>query len=115
MKHLRSLGHNLILMIGLLCTYVLQPGASMVIGAPQMAIQALVTQEIRYHFAEAGEVFLVWGIDGWQTLPEAIRPAGTLIDNNVMHTLMVREGDTFVTQVRSPLGVTLNYGFQIRK
>ena len=37
----------------------------------------LVTQEIRYYMPEAGEVFLVWGIDGWQLVSETLRPSGT--------------------------------------
>jgi len=73
----------------------------------------LVTQEIRYHMPEAGEVFLGWGINGWNVVPEEIRLAGTEVRNKVMHTPMIREGDTFVAKVQVPSGATLDYGFLI--
>lgn len=77
--------------------------------------QSIVTQQIRYHMPEAGEVFLVWGIDGWNVVPEEIRPAGTGVENGVMHTPMARQGDTFVTKIQLPAGASLDYGFQIRR
>src|SRR6266540_4306473 len=40
----------------------------------------LVAQEIRYQVADASEVFLVWGINGWANVPEAQRPAGTVVN-----------------------------------
>jgi hypothetical protein len=73
----------------------------------------LITQEIQYYLPEAGEVFLIWGIDGWQPLPEQIRPANTQIENKFMRTLMVREDNVFVTKIQVPTQVTLNYGFSI--
>jgi hypothetical protein len=73
----------------------------------------LVTQEIRYHMPEAGEVFLGWGINGWNVVPEEIRLAGTEVRNEVMHTPMIREGDTFVAKVQVPSGATFDYGFLI--
>jgi hypothetical protein len=73
----------------------------------------LVTQEIRYHMAEAGEVFFVWGINGWQALPEANRPPGTLIKNKLMHTPMSLDGDIFVATMQVPAGSKLEYGFLI--
>ncbi len=39
----------------------------------------LITQEIRYHTTETSEVFLVWGIDGWNVAPEEMRPTGTIV------------------------------------
>jgi len=81
----------------------------------QESIPSLVNQEIRYHMAEAGEVFLVWGVDGWQALPEANRPAGTVIKNKLMYTPMTRNGDTFVTEVQVPTGSKIDYGFSITK
>jgi lipopolysaccharide transport system permease protein len=77
--------------------------------------QPIVTQEIRYHMLEAGEVFLVWGIDGWNVVPEENRPVGTEVVDGVMRTPMVREQDTFVATVRVPAGAPLDYGFQIRQ
>ncbi|MDH4135567.1 MAG: hypothetical protein OEW09_02465, partial [Anaerolineae bacterium] len=75
----------------------------------------LVTQEIRYHVPEAGEVYLLWGINGWAVVPQEIRPAGTVVKDLVMHTLMVPEDDAFVAKVQVPSGARFDYGFQIRK
>jgi hypothetical protein len=72
---------------------------------------ALVGQEIRYRMPEAGEVHLVWGLNGWHVAPEELRPTGTEVKKNVMHTPMVREGDTFVANLRVPAGTTINYCF----
>jgi hypothetical protein len=77
---------------------------------------SLVTQEIRYRIAGAEEVWLVWGINGWQAIPEATRPPGTVLkDNRFMHTRMVRKGDTFATTVRVPPGTMLDYKFLITR
>ena len=75
----------------------------------------LVTEKIRYHVVEAGEVVFVWGINGWQIVPEAGRPAGTVVKDGVMHTPMTLEGDSFVTQVRVPAGTDIDYRFLITK
>ncbi|MCB0190913.1 MAG: sulfatase [Anaerolineae bacterium] len=74
----------------------------------------MITQEIRYHMPEAGEVYLVWGVNGWQSVPEKIQPPGTTVDV-VMFTPMVLQGDTFVAKVQVYAGTTLDYGFQTRK
>jgi len=52
--------------------------------------QRLVAQEIRYDMPEAGEVFLVWRINGWRVVPEENRPARTMVKDAVMHTQMAR-------------------------
>ena len=83
--------------------------------APLLADNPPVTQEIRYDLSQAGEVFLVWGINGWAVAPEERRPAGTFVENQVMHTPMTQEGDTFVAKVQVPAGTRLDYGFQTRK
>jgi hypothetical protein len=64
---------------------------------------------------DAGEVFLVWGINGWVLAPQENRPAGTIVKEGVMHTPMVREGDTFVAEVQVPDGATIDYAFLIIK
>jgi lipopolysaccharide transport system permease protein len=96
------------LLVGLLC-FCFQ--RSMLL----LADNSLVTQEIRYHMPEAGEVFLVWGINGWAIAPEENRPPGTVVKDGVMHTPMAREGDTFVVQLQVPAGATIDYGFLITK
>ncbi len=75
----------------------------------------LVTQEIRYHMPEAGEVYLLWGINGWAVVSQEIHPAGTVVKDLIMHTPMVPKGDDFVVKVQVPSGARLDYGFQIRK
>jgi mannosyltransferase len=77
--------------------------------------QQLVTQEIRYHMDEAGEVILAWGVNGWEVIPEAYRPAGTVVKDGLMRTPMVRQGETFVAKVQVLAGTTLDYSFQITK
>jgi len=48
--------------------------------------------------------------------PEAARPLGSVFkDNKVMHTRMVRKGDTFTSTVRVPPGMKLDYKFFITK
>ncbi|HSL05480.1 MAG TPA: hypothetical protein VK901_18285, partial [Nitrospiraceae bacterium] len=82
----------------------------------RLADLSLVAQEIRYRIAGAEEVWLVWGINEWQAIPEAARPAGTVLkDNKIMHSRMVRQGDTFATTVRVPSGTELDYKFLISK
>jgi predicted carbohydrate-binding protein with starch-binding CBM53 len=82
----------------------------------RLADIALVAQEIRYRIAGAEDVWLVWGINGWQAIPDAARPPGTVLkDNQVMHSRMVRKGDTFATTVRVPPGTMLDYKFLITK
>ena len=51
----------------------------------RLADLSLVAQEIRYRIAGAEEVWLVWGINGWQAIPEAARPPGTVLKDNKAH------------------------------
>jgi Gpi18-like mannosyltransferase len=83
--------------------------------ASVLADSPLATQEIRYNLPEAGEIFLVWGINGWNVLPKEMWPAGTILKDNLMYTPMVREDETFVARVRVPSGATIDYVFQITK
>lgn len=78
-------------------------------------LQAPVIQEFHYEAPEAGEVFLVWGIDGWNIIPQNFHPEGTIIKDKLMHTPMVREGETFLVQLVVPQGVKIDYGFLITK
>ena len=79
------------------------------------ANSSFVTQEIRCHIPKAGEVFLVWGINGWKVLPEENRPEHTVVKNKVMHTPMEQEGDIFVVKIQVPIGAIFNYCFLITK
>ena len=74
-----------------------------------------VTQEFRYHAPEAGEVWLVWGINGWQHVPDANRPSGTTVKENALHSPLVRAGDVFTAAVHAQPGTTIDFGFLITK
>jgi lipopolysaccharide transport system permease protein len=94
------------------------------VGAPPLTLFAstqyqtpppeLVTQTFHYHLLEAGEVYLVWGVDDWQLVPEEARPLGTVVESGVMHTPMTLLGEDFTVRLQLPVGTTLNYGFQTR-
>ncbi|MEO7860827.1 MAG: hypothetical protein ABIU05_10345 [Nitrospirales bacterium] len=75
----------------------------------------LVTQEIRYRATGAAEVWLAWGLDGWQVIPDAARPSETVLKKGKMHTPMVREGNIFTTTVRIPPGAVLDFWVLIAK
>ncbi len=75
----------------------------------------LIFQEIRYHLDEAGEVFLIWGIDGWKVAPEELRPSRTEQRGAVLYTPMARQGDLFLATLYVPVGTTIDYAFQITK
>ena len=83
--------------------------------AGQAADLPLVIQEIRYRVRGAAEVWLVWGLEGWQAIPELVRPSGTVVKNGTMHTRMVREGTRFTATVRAPPGTALDFSFLITK
>jgi hypothetical protein len=84
------------------------------------ATPALALQEIRYINMEAQEVLLVWGLNGWHVAPDELRPVGTELrlgadENKLMHTPMIKSGDTFIAKVSVPIGSLINYGFLIIK
>ena len=76
---------------------------------------SLVTLEVRYEFPGAGEVFLVWGINGWKPVPAETLLAGTMVKNGVAHTSMVRQDETFIANIHVPAGATVDYGFLTTK
>lgn len=77
--------------------------------------EPLITREIHYNAPEAGDVLLTWGIDGWQPVPEELRPQGTEVLGNLMHTPMLSEAGTFNATVQTPSNVTFEYGFLITR
>lgn len=76
--------------------------------------EPFTTLEIRYHIAGAGEVILVWGVNGWKIVPETMRPAKTVVED-VMYTHMEQKGNVFVAKVVVPSGTTVDYAFEITK
>lgn len=80
--------------------------------------RAMVAHEIRYRAPDAGEVALVWGVNGWQQLPPSGRPAGTtLITTNreVMRTPMQNSQGLFHVVIEVPEGSVINFAFQITR
>jgi|GEM_PF-762299 len=77
--------------------------------------EPLIIREIHYHAPQAGEVMLTWGINGWQPLPEELRPEGTELLGNLMYTPMLHEAGAFSATVRTPSHVTFEYGFLTTK
>jgi lipopolysaccharide transport system permease protein len=99
----------------LLCSFAIGPTWIYAYDKVTAQDRPLSTIEIRYHMPGAGEVALVWGIDGWKTIPEEIRPAGTALQEGAMHTPMERQDETFMATVQAPTGAMIDYGFMITK
>ena len=74
-----------------------------------------VILEFRYTAPEAGEVFLVWGVDGWKVLPKETRPPATFVKNSLMYTSMQLDGNDFVARLDVPVNMIVDYGFQTRR
>ena len=86
-------------------------GAAPSPSSSKVSDRLLVTQEIRYRTIGVDKAWFVWGVNGWQPMPEDSRPPGTTIRNNVMHTPMIDEEQDFVIKIHVPSGTMLNYGF----
>ncbi|MFZ1396633.1 MAG: ABC transporter permease [Candidatus Promineifilaceae bacterium] len=78
-----------------------------------LATLSLTTQEIRYELPEATAVTLVWGVNGWQTVPQNLWPAGTVQAGGLQYTPMTQTGDTFAAAVPVVAGSQLDYVFQV--
>ncbi len=77
--------------------------------------QRITSQEIRYVCDEAAEVFLVWGVNGWQSLPDSLKPQNTKINNGLYYTPMTRENGIHKTVISVPEGFEINMNFWITK
>ncbi len=86
-----------------------RPAAAVAIVSPPTA------QEIRYSLPSAGEIFLIWGVNGWQALAGNSWPPGTRLINNRMQTPMLAQGNTFSVRLKVPRGTRIDYGFLITK
>ena len=71
--------------------------------------------DIQYASPTSGEVFLVWGVNGWMLAPEEQRPPGTMVKENSMHTPMLKDGDNFVTRLQVEAGTVVDFGFLTTK
>lgn len=75
----------------------------------------LVVETFQYQIDVASEVFLVWGINGWNTVPQETQPIPTIERKGLMYTPMTLVNGTFETKIKVPLGVKVDYVFQITK
>ena len=73
----------------------------------------LIERDFRYRLDGAGEIFLIWGVDGWRVVPEAAEPGRTIVEDDLMQTRMSREGGVFTATVRVPEGAVMTYGFLV--
>ncbi len=74
-----------------------------------------VNQIIKLVKPEAGEVSLIWGINGWNPAPENLRPEGTRLENKMLVTPLKKEGDYFYTSLQLPVGTVVDFGFLTTK
>ena len=85
-------------------------------GASCAPVQSSLTKlEIRYDLRAAGEVLLIWGVNGWKPVAEELRPPGTAIRKQVMATPMVKSDGRFVVAIEVETGATVEYGFLVTK
>ncbi|MES2139608.1 MAG: sulfatase-like hydrolase/transferase [Bacteroidota bacterium] len=75
----------------------------------------MVTQEIRYSVKDASEVFLVWGINNWQSQEENLRPPGTFTKDGLLYTPMKQVDGMFSTKFSVKPNTQLDYVFWITK
>ncbi len=73
--------------------------------------QSFVQQTFHYLYPNAGNVVLVWGINGWQNVPEAVSEDETTVEEGLMRTQMVPSGDFYRATIQVPQGSTIQYGF----
>ncbi|MGC3974326.1 MAG: hypothetical protein QM771_08110 [Nitrospira sp.] len=103
------------------CCVITMPCQNVQVGAETTTVtpvnpSRMLTREIRYLMPEAGEVWLVWGVNGWHRLPEAAWPTGTVLGKTgLMTTRMIEQGDAFVATVTIPNGTALDYCFLLTK
>jgi hypothetical protein len=83
-------------------------------SSESLAQGTVLTREIRYT-SDAATVVLVWGVDGWNPVPDSLRPSGTTLTKSLMHTPMSKTGDVFVATVQAPDRSVIDFGFLITK
>jgi len=70
-------------------------------GAQLATTEKIINIEVRYFAPEAGIVYFVWGIDGWQIVPQELLTEGSSIQNDLVLTPMQRVGETFIDSDKS--------------
>ncbi|MEJ2003813.1 MAG: sulfatase, partial [Cyclobacteriaceae bacterium] len=74
-----------------------------------------IEQRIDYLHGNATEIYMVWGIDGWKTIPSGFLTAGTVVSEGKLHTKMNRTERGFSTIIKVPEGSQLNLMFWIAR
>jgi hypothetical protein len=74
---------------------------------------AFFERSIRYNLVGASDVVLVWGIDGWQPLPDGL-PPGTSLEGGNMRTPMSGSSGHFSVSLPVPPKATMEFGFLVR-
>ena len=86
---------GLLILLGLIGLVLVPKPAAASSGAFQEDSPTF-TLEIKYQNPVAGQVELVWGLNGWSLAPEEERPTGTVVEGDVLHTPMLKEEGIFV-------------------
>jgi hypothetical protein len=95
--------------------YLVIASRDLSVGTQTKLSLAPVDLRIQYRIEGAGQVFLAWGINGWNALPDEQLPAGTVLEKGTMRTPMTREGNLFAATVQVAPYTKVNYGFVIAK
>jgi hypothetical protein len=85
------------------------------IGVKSYPQNPIVEVEIQYYAPDAGEVFLVWGVDGWLVPSELTLPEGTEIKNKVLFTPMEKNDRSFIATIQIPPESKLDFGFLVTR
>ena len=75
----------------------------------------LASKKIIYHSSKAAEVYLVWGINYWQTPSSLLLPKNSIIKNKFAYTPLVRSGNNYTVSITIPCDTRLDYYFWISK
>lgn len=85
------------------------------ISAEKKPESALVKVEIQYLCEDAHEVFLAWGINGWQQQDKSLWPEGTYSKDNLLYTPMKAKNGKFVVLFKAKPNTIFDYTFWITK
>ena len=56
-----------------------------------------------------------WGVNGWNLLPENVRPLGSAVIDGAHQVLMSRRGNLFTATAWAPRASRMNFGFLITR
>lgn len=74
---------------------------------------AIVEQAVQYKTADAAAVTLVWGVDGWNVVPEALALPNTNRSDDLMHTEMTAVDGVYAALIPVPAGARLDFLFEV--